>query len=251
VEKLQRIQKGFARRALGPVAGILLALVLAAVLSFSRPSPGPSWWEVSLSLTVNGSYVIEGGEAPLHGEFTCRARWAGTLELDENDFLLYSLKTEVLEWRLEEKVGPPKEVSLLLAHEISEAPYLRLNYILREGSDLRFDYEFVEVSIPLHASPLKANLEFPRSSGHVALSPGSGYESRVSRGSNRITLPGSDLERHAAERTFSWKWQREKRITGKSGTFLLTQRHTAEAVVALVAHGGRVPGLCSPHARND
>jgi hypothetical protein len=237
------MKKVLTRRALGPLGGIFLALALAADLSFSRPSPGPSWWEVSLSLTVKGSYVIEGGDAPLHGEFTCLARWTGTIELDENDFLLYLLKTEVLEWRLEEKAGPPKEESLLLAQEISKAPHLRLNYILREGSDLRFDYEFSEVSVPLHASPVKANLEFPRSSGHVALSPGLGYGSGVSRGSNQVVIHGSDLERRAAERTFSWKWQREKRIPGNSGTFLLTQRHTAEAVVALVAHGGQGPGL--------
>jgi len=230
------MEKGLTGRALGPLAGIFVTLALAAALSFSRPSPGPSWWEVSLFVTVKGSYVIEGGEAPFHGEFTYRARWAGTIELDENDFLLYHLKTEVLEWRLAEKTGLPKGESLLLAQRTSEAPLLRLNYVLREGSDLRFDYEFVEVSIPLHASPVKANLEFPRSSGHVAFSPGAGYESRVSRGSNRIVIPASDLERRSAERTFSWKWQREKRITGNSGTFLLTQRHTAEAVVALVAH---------------
>lgn len=230
------MEKGFAGRFLGPLAGALLALALAAALSFSRPSPGPSWWEVSLSVTVKGGYVIEGAGAPLRGEFTCRARWAGTLELDENDFLLYHLKTEVLEWRLAEKSGLPKGESLLLAQETSETPRLRLNYVLREGSDLRFDYEFREVSVPLHASPVKANLEFPRSSGHAALSPGSGYGSCVSRGSNRVVIPGSDLERRAAERTFSWEWQREKRIPGDSGTFLVTQRHTAEAVVALVAH---------------
>jgi hypothetical protein len=230
------MKKVLTRRALGPLGGILLVLALAAALSFSRPSPGPSWWEVSLSVTVKGSYVIEGGEAPLHGEFTCLARWTGTIESDENDFLLYLLKTEVLEWRLAEKAVLPKGESLLLVQETSEAPHLRLNYVLREGSDLRFDYEFREVSVPLHASPVKANLEFPRSSGHAVLSPGSGYGSCVSRGSNRIVIPGSDLERRNAERTFSWKWQREKRITGDFGTLLLTQRHTAEAVVALVAH---------------
>jgi hypothetical protein len=245
------MNKGFTRRALGPPAGILLVFALATALSFPRPSPGLSWWEVSLSVTVNGSYIIEGGDGPLHGEFTCHARWAGTLELDGNDFLLYHLKTEVLEWRLAEKAGQPEGESLGLAQATSEAPRLRLNYVLREGSDLRFDYEFGEVAIPLHASPVKANLEFPRSSGHVVLSPGSGYESRVSRGSNRIVIPGSDFERRSAERTFSWEWQREKRVVGGSGTFLLTQRHTAEAVVALIAHGGRGPGLCSPHARSD
>lgn len=230
------MEKGFARHVLGPLAGALLVLALAAALSFSRPSPGPSWWEVSLSVTVKGGYVIEGAGALLRGEFTCRARWAGTLELDGNDFLLYHLKTEVLEWRLAEKSGLPKGESLLLAQETSETPRLRVNYVLREGSDLRFDYEFREVSVPLHASPVKANLEFPRSSGHAALSPGSGYGSCVSRGSNRVVIPGSDLERRAAERTFSWEWQREKRIAGDSGTFLVTQHHTAEAVVAIVAH---------------
>ena len=230
------MEKEFTRRTLGPLGGTFLMLALAAALSFSRPSPGPSWWEVSLSLTVKGSYVIEGGDAPLHGEFTCLARWTGTIESDENDFLLYLLKTEVLEWRLAEKSGLPKGESLLLAQETSKAPYLRLNYVLREGSDLRFDYEFSEVSVPLHASPVKAKLEFPRSSGHVALSPGLSYGNGVSRGSNQVVIQGSDLERRSAERTFSWKWQREKSITVESGTFLLTQRHTAEAVVALVAH---------------
>ena len=230
------MEKRYARRALGPLAGILLALALAAALSFSRPPPGPSWWEVGLSVTVKGGYVIEGAGAPVSGEFTCRARWAGTLELDGNDFLLYHLKTEVPEWRLAEKAGLPKEERLLLIQEASEAPRLRLNYVLREGSDLRFDYEFGEISVPLHASPVKTNLEFPRSSGPVALSPDSGYGSGVNRGSNRVVVPESDLERRAAERTFSWEWQREKRIAGASGTFLITQKHRAEVVVTLIVH---------------
>jgi len=236
------MKKGSARRAFGPLAGALLVLALPAALSFSRPSPGPSWWEVSLSMSVKGGYVIEGGGAPISGEFTCRAQWTGTLELDDKDFLLYHLKTDVLEWRLSEKAGLPKEESRLLVEEVSRAPKLRLNYILREGSDLRFDYEFEEVSVPLRDSPVKEKLEFPRSSGHTAFSPGAGYESRVSRGSNRIVIPGSDLERRAAERTFSWKWQREIRIAAGSGTFLMTQRHAAEAVISFIAHSGRGPG---------
>jgi hypothetical protein len=230
------MEKGFARRVLGPLAGALLVLALAAALSFSQSSSGPSWWEVSLSVTVKGGYAIEGAGPPVSGEFTCRARWTGTLESDGKDFLLYHLKTEVLEWRLAEKSGSPKGESLLLAQETSETPRLRLNYVLREGSDVRFDCEFREISVPLHASPVKVALEFPRASGHAALSPGSGYGSCISRGSNRIVIPVSDLERRAAERTFSWEWRREKRIAGDSATFLVTQHHTAEAVVVLVAH---------------
>ncbi|MCK7541409.1 MAG: hypothetical protein MZV63_66250 [Marinilabiliales bacterium] len=41
------------------------------------------------------------------GDYSYRARWEGRLEPDGDDFLLVHLKTEVLEWRLGEKAGPP------------------------------------------------------------------------------------------------------------------------------------------------
>ncbi len=187
-------------------------------------------------MTVKGGYVIEGGETPIRGEFTCRARWAGTIELDEKDFLLYHLKTEVLEWRLAEKAFLPEGESLIVAPENSEKPALRMNYVLRDGPDLRFDYEFGEVPIPLHASPVKVALEFPRSPGPGDPSPGSNYSGFVSRGSDRIVIPGSDLDRLVPERTFSWEWRRERRVVRDSRTFLVIQHHTVEAVISLVAH---------------
>jgi len=237
------MNKEFVRRLLGSLGGALLVVGLPATLPSARPSPGPSWWEATLSVTVKGSYVIEGGETPLQGKFTCRARWAGTIEPDEKDFLLYHLKTEVLEWRLAEKAFLPGGESLLEAPENSEKPTLRINYVLRDGPDLRFDYEFGEVPIPLHASPLKVALEFPHSPGPGDPSPGSNYSGFVSRGSNRIVIPGSDLERRSPERTFSWEWRREKRIVRDSRTFRVIQHHVVEAVISLVAHGGQGPGL--------
>lgn len=230
------MEKRSVRRLLGSLGGVLLVVGLPATLPSSRPSPRPSWWEVSLTMTVRGGYSIEGGETPIRGEFTCRARWSGTIELDEKDFLLYHLKTEVLEWKLADKALLPKGESLIVAPENSEKPTLRLNYVLRDGPDLRFDYEFVEVAIPLHASPVKAALELPRSPGTGELSPGSNYSGFISRGSNRIVIPGSDLERRPPERTFSWEWRREKRIIRDSRTFVVTQHHSAEAVISLVAH---------------
>lgn len=227
---------GFARRFFGSLAGAALFLGLPGALPLSPRSPGPAWWEIRLSVTVKGAYTVKGGGAPVSGEFTCRARWEGTLERDGNDFFLYHLRSEVPEWSLVEKASPPKGESLLVASDSSERPLLRLNYILREGRDLRLDYEFREVSIPLHASPAKGSLEFPRSSGPGPLSPGSSYGDFVSRGTSRVVIPESDLERRVSERTFSWDWQREKRVAKDSGTFLITQRHVVEAVVTLVAH---------------
>jgi hypothetical protein len=230
------MRKGFARRFVGPLAGLALVLGLPAALPSSRSSPDPAWWEIRLSMTVKGEYSIQGGEAPLHGEFTCRARWEGSIEKDGSDFLLYRLKTEALEWSLVEKAAVPKGESLLVALETAEKPFLRLNYVLLEGSDLRFDYEFNEVSIPLHDSLMKFDLEFPRTTRPGVASLGSGYGDFVRRGSNRVIIPDSDLERGVAERKFSWNWRREKQVAKDAKTFVVTQRHTAEAIVSLRAH---------------
>jgi hypothetical protein len=232
----RRMRKGFARSFVGPLAGLVLVLGLPAALPSSRSSPGPAWWEIRLSVTVKGDYVIQGGEAPLHGEFTCRARWEGTIERNGDDFLLYRLKSEALEWSLVEKAAVPKGEGLLVALETSEKPLLRLNYVLLEGSDLRFDYEFREVSIPLHASSTKFDLEFPRTSGPGVVLLGSEYGDFVRRGSNRVIIPDSDLERGVAERKFSWNWRRERQVAEDAKTFVVIQRHTAEAVVSLRAH---------------
>ncbi len=226
----------FARRRCGLLAGLLLVLGLPAALPSSRSSPGPAWWEIRMSVTVKGDYVIQGGEAPLQGKFTCHARWEGTIERNGDDFLLYRLKSEALEWSLVEKAAVPKGESLLVAPETSEKPLLRLNYVLLEGSDLRFDYEFKEVSIPLHASSMRLDLEFPRTTGPGLVLLGSEYGDFVRHGSNRVIIPDSDLERGVSERKFSWDWRRERQVAEDAKTFVVIQRHTVEAVVSLRAH---------------
>jgi hypothetical protein len=224
-----------ARRSLGPLAGLFLFLGLPAALPSSRPADGAAWWEIRLSVTVEGDYTVNGGGAPLAGRFTCRARWEGTIERDGDDFILYRLGSETLEWDLAEKAALPMGESLERAKETSEKPVLRLNYLLREGSDLRFDYDFREVSLPLHSASLTFDLEFPRSAGRGSLSLPSDYADFVRRGESRLVIPSSDLERPAAERTFVWEWRREKRVARDSRAVVVTQRHAAEAVISLRA----------------
>lgn len=223
------------RRPLGPLAGLLILLALPASLPSSRPAAGAAWWEIRLSVTVRGDYTVQGGGAPLTGRFACRARWEGTIERDGDDFILYRLGSETLEWDLAEKAALPQGESLEKARETSEKPVLRLNYVLREGSGLRIDYDFREVSLPLHPASLTFDLEFPRSAGQGALSLASDYADFVRRGEKRLVIPASDLERPSAERTFAWEWQREKRVARDSRALVVTQRHSAEAVVSLRA----------------
>ena len=230
------MKRGFIRRLFRSLAGAGLVLGLSGAFSFSRPSSGPEWWEIRLTATVKGGYALKDGTPPVLGEYTCRARWEGRLEVDGDDFLLYHLKTEILEWGLSEKSARPGGESVLGEQDTAVQPSLRLNYVLRDGTDVEIDFSFMGIPVPLHPSPVKVALEFPRSEARMILFPGSSYVDFVTRGSNRVVIPGSDLKRPAAERTFSWEWRRDRRIAAGPGTCLVTERHAAEAVVSLIAH---------------
>jgi hypothetical protein len=184
---------------------------------------------------VKGEYTIRGGKEPVSGEYTCRARWEGRLEPDGDDFLLVHLKTEILEWKLREKAGPAGGETLLEAPD-APRPSLRLNYILKEGRDIDFYFEWEGIPVPLHASPPKITLELPRSWGRYDDLPAQRYGDFICGGSNRVVFPAADLSLRTPERTFSWEWRREQRLVENSRAFLVIQSHTVEAVVALIAH---------------
>jgi hypothetical protein len=228
--------KGFVRRLTRLLAVAWVVLGLPGAFSFPRPSLHPTWWELRLTATVKGGYTLKGGNTPVSGEYTCRVRWEGSLETDGDDFLLYHFKTEILEWRLAERTARPGGESLLEEKDADVKPALRLNYVLKDGPDVEVDFDLMGIPVPLHPSPVKVTLEFPSSELRRPLIAGPSYIDFVTRGSNRIVIPGSDLRRKAAERTFSWEWRRDKRVSAGPGALLVTERHTAEAVVSLVAH---------------
>ncbi len=231
------MEKGSLRRLKGPLAGALLFLGLSLASGTAsapvRADEGPDWWEVRLLVSVKGEYRISDRAkgAPVDGDYSFRARWVGRLEPDEDDFLLVHLKTEVLEWRLSEKAGAPG----LDAHPDvpdTPAPDLRLNYILRDGRSLEFDFVLDgALSVPLHEYPVKARLDLPRSATPPDGLPGYHYDDNVFRGSNRVVIPAEDLGRRKAERSFSWEWTRA--IPLADPRYRFSSRHAVEAVVGL------------------
>jgi len=231
------MREGFTGRPSASLAGALLVLGLLAVPPLSRPASGPAWWEVRLTIKVKGEYAISvmGRGTPASGEYTCLALWEGRLEPDGDDFLLVHLKSEILDWGLKEKSGPAGGATLLEAPG-TPRPALRLNYVLRDGRDVKFDFDLEGIPVPFHASPFKVPLELPRSAGRSADIPGQGYDDFIRLGSNRIVLPAAELGRQTAERTFSWEWRRGKWMIKDSRAVLVAQSHSVEAVIALVAH---------------
>jgi hypothetical protein len=229
------MKKGFIRHLFGFLGEALILLSLPGAPISHRPSSGPGWWEIRLIVAAKGEYAIRGGGTPISGEYACRASWEGRLEPDGDDFLLVHLKTEVLEWRLQEKSGPAGHESVLEA-PAAPKPALRLIYVLKDGRDVEFVFELGGIPIPLHASPLAVALELPHSSGRQPGPPGQGYGDFVCRGSSRVVIPETDLLQQTPGRIFSWDWRREKRFVKEGRVFVVAQSHAAEAAVALTVH---------------
>jgi len=222
--------KGFRRGPRGPLAGTLL---FATGLALAGPAPPPAWWEVRLTVAVQGTYSLRGEATPLTGEYAGLVTWEGRLEPDGDDFILVHIRSEALEWSLREQAGQGEAGSVREAPDTSR-PRLRLNYILRESAEVALDFELEGPTFPLHERSIKIPLEMPRSARPAGITPG--YGDFVLSGSNRIVLPASDLKRRRPERTFAWTWRRVERLDKGSRTFVAIQGHSAEAVVALVRH---------------
>ncbi len=234
------MNKGSCRRLKGPLTGALLCLGLSLALGTAapgpRPSGGPAWWNIRLIVSVEGEYGLGAraagtGGTPVVGKYSFRARWEGRLEPDEDDFLLVHLKTEVLEWRLSERAMSPGRMTLFETTD-ALAPDLRLNYVLRDGKLVEFDFGLDgAVAVPVHGPPVRARLTLPRTAAPPDAFPGDRYDDGLAKGSNRVVIPAEDLSRRRAERTFSWEWE-----TGggpSDARYGFSDRHTVKAVVAL------------------
>lgn len=225
------MEKGFDPRLSRPLAGAVLAACLFSSSALTAQHPAP-WWKILLEITATGKYAMNGGEAPVTGDYVCRVLWEGRLDPDDDDFLLVHLRTEVLEWRLRERSGPAGGESVLEA-PAAPGPTVRMTYVLKDGRDVEFVFDLGGISIPLHASPLSVALELPRSPGRTSGGRGKAYGDFVGRGSSRIVIPESDFEQRSPKRRFSWDWRREKQYVRNGRVLNVTQSHDAEAVVTV------------------
>lgn len=236
------MEKGFGRGWFRRLGGALaaLAMVPPAVLAGGGlrklPPPGRPWWDVSLTVSVHGAYVIRAPGPPVSGTYTYRARWKGRLELDSaDDLLLVHLGTEVLEWSLRQTRDADAPESVLGPAD-QPAPSLRVDYLIKDGAEIEFVFRLGEIPVPLDDPDLAAGLDLPRSSSRQAGPPGHGYADFVKSGSCRIAIPKDDLKIQAPERRFAWEWSREREAGSAARLVRIAHRHSAEAIVSVVIH---------------
>jgi hypothetical protein len=234
--------KGFSRaiEATGVAAVVFSCALLAPAFRLSPEAE--LWWNVSLGLEVCGDYAFKGSGVSRTGEFSYEAIWAGTMESDGADFILYHAETRALAWKIRERPDPPKGSHVLTEKEAAARPVLKLNYILRNGNRLDFDFIVESIPIPLAPSPEKFPLFFPCSGEHVRDRSDLFYNDFVSGGSNLVRIPLEALSASTFEERFRWDWANRGGVLGEDESAFISSRHSVEVTVCLVTHEGFRPG---------
>jgi len=223
-------------RASGHLGLVIAVLIVAAPLSPRGPAGTAPWWEARLVLAVRGGYEVKAPAASFTGEFAYGARWAGILEPDGPDVLLYHARTEEREWRLSERAVRPEGTVVLTEKDAPWRPELRVHYVLRLEGELIFDVTVQGFKVPVGASPDRVDLDLPASREHGGAAAG-GYDDFVTGGTNRIALRADALDKRSVEKPFAWAWKRERWVALASGTTVrLSGAHKVSGTVTLVRH---------------
>jgi hypothetical protein len=199
---------------------VLVRTLLAFGLSAGFAVPGlrekdrpPQRWEIEIRLTTEGRYSVREGSRSFSGDFLYEAAWSGSMERDDDDFLLTHIRNEIVRWELEENAESGEGGGPSSLKELPEKPVFRMNYILTEGSRLRFDFTVEGFAVPRASSANKFELALPRTKSGA---PDADYDSSVIQGSNDVCLRVIDIGRPRVERSFRWRWKDRKASPGPS-----------------------------------
>ncbi len=230
------MRNGSKRSAAAALVGTIILVRILFSSAGIRPMNGQVWWDVTLSMTVRGNYLVKDSKTEFNGEFRYGARWDGTMERDEKDFLLYHIETRDIAWEIQEHSQPPESTHPLTQKEVRNRPLLKLDYILKKGSNLEFAFYIEGISIPLAADREQFELYLPCSCEYVRDRARLIYNDFITRGSNRVSIPEEEIDQSPLKKSFAWEWSRRGWIIQETGAVLVSSRHKAEVVVSLIPH---------------
>jgi len=188
-----------------------------------------------MTLEVSGEYKMEGTGVRAEGVYSFAFLWTGTMEKDDEDYLLVHGRCDLTKWKIEEKAGREGVLRILTTADFPEKPALKVNYILRLEGGLHVDFAVEGFSVPQSAASESFELIFPASYENTARFGGINYDLFVKKGSNKIILDEKDVRRGAAMRSFDWTWKRQTWIQGQEQIVLQAQAHQTKVKVEITA----------------
>jgi hypothetical protein len=236
----------FVSRVMAKKLLILILISLFPVPSFLPPvysllfhpsdQPLPIWWEIKILLTSNGNYRVEEENSTFSGHYSFTLRWTGCMEKDDGDYLLYYENSELVSFKAEEKGIFPDSTKIISTDDFADKPYFKLNYILRKGKNLHFDFFVKGFLVPKNESEHKLQLSLPASKKNYRHSSEIDYNLFVTKGSNLIFLEEKEIYLDTVKKNFAWKWKFQKPPLPRSIPSFFSSSHDVKVEVCLDPH---------------
>ena len=199
---------------------ILLLISLFAVPHLLQPAYSfllsasdqavPLWWEIEILLSSSGAYRIEESDSSYVADYCFELLWTGCMEKDNGDYLLYFENSEIISFYAEETGIYPEFTKIMKTDDFQDKPSFKLNYILRKGENLHFDFFVRSFLIPKNKSKRKYQLILPASKENSRRSSEIDYNSYITQGSNLIFLEEKEIYCDTVEKKFFWRWRYQK-----------------------------------------
>jgi hypothetical protein len=198
----------------------------------SAAGSGPAW-NVLLRIESGGDYRLEGPTARTDGTYSLEFVWTGTIEKDDEDFLLVHTACVLKSWRIEERNTDGDIFRMLTERDTPDKPELKMNYALNDEGRVRFDFTIAGFDVPLAGSTESFPLVFPLSAESGSKTGTVAYNAAVKSGSNDIAVDTAKIMRGPAEETFAWTWRRQAWIQLSDSLVFQANGHSARVTLAI------------------
>jgi len=215
------------RAAAGAVAVALAAAGLAAGgrTAIARPED-PPWWNVTMTVEGKGDYELRPDRAGARyaGSFVFAFAWSGTLQKDDEDYLLVHKSCQLTDWRFEERGTFNEAVTMLTAADIGDKPELKVGYLLKRDGSLHIAFEVAGFDVPKLAGSDAFPLVLPLTAEAGA---GRKYDASLKSGSNVVALDQDALARGPMDKSFAWTWKSQAWVQKRETNVYQASAHEA------------------------
>jgi hypothetical protein len=229
------------RRCIPVAAALALGAAFFAALAWpQQPKPAdPPWWDVKMIVEGRGDYAVRTDNVTFRysGSFAFTFAWSGTLQKDDEDYLLVHKTCQLTDWRIEERGTFNEAVTTLTTADIGDKPELKVGYILKKDGNLHIAFEVAGFDVPKLAGSDAFPLVLPVSAEGGGAAGGRKYDLFVKSGSNKVVLNEKALARGPEEKTFAWTWKNQGWAQKRDENVFQSSSH--EARVRIVVTPGK------------
>lgn len=207
---------------------VMAAAMVLAALSFPavRQDAGQArFWRLALKIQIQGDFrTSPPGQAA--GTFFLDVGWAGFLEEDGPDFIVYHLGSEPARWEAKPEAAPSPAASI-------SGPELRLNYVEGKEEEISFYYDFNPeiIDYPGSTSGGRLRLILPAVPWSRTADKIPWFNRKVISGERNLSLSRILLDRNEVRKEFNW--EEEVRFL-EPGSPVISQKSRVRVALELV-----------------